>query len=86
MHRYYHRERFNRAWRFAASDVRAAGPWIESPLSGIAKVELATIPGVNHLFIKGTGKPGPAEYQVPGHVDETVIAKLASFVAGEKSR
>ena len=55
-------------------------------LSGVAKVEVVTVPGSNHLFIKGTGKPGPAEYQVPGHVDETVIEKLTSFVSGEKSR
>lgn len=55
-------------------------------LSSVAMVQLATIPGANHLFIKGTGKPGPAEYQVAGHVDQTVIDKLALFVSGEKSR
>jgi fermentation-respiration switch protein FrsA (DUF1100 family) len=49
-------------------------------LAGIANVELMTIPGLNHLFIHGTGKPGPAEYATPGHVDEGVIVKIASFV------
>lgn len=49
-------------------------------LAGVANVELLTIPGLNHLFIHGTGKPGPAEYATPGHVDEGVLVKIASFV------
>jgi hypothetical protein len=43
-----------------------------------------TTSGDNHFFIKGTGKPGPAEYQIPGHVDENVIEKVASFLLGKK--
>lgn len=55
-------------------------------LTGVASVELMTIPGANHMFIQGTGKPGPAEYMIPGHVDESVIEKLISFISGVHSR
>ncbi|WP_254626191.1 S9 family peptidase [Myxococcus sp. CA039A] len=51
-----------------------------SGLESVAQVEVVTVPENNHLFIKGTGKPGPAEYAVPGHVDEQVVEKLASFL------
>jgi dienelactone hydrolase len=53
-------------------------------LAGVANVEFVTTSGDNHLFIKGTGKPGPAEYEIPGHVDENVIEKVASFLLGKK--
>jgi uncharacterized protein len=49
--------------------------------TGLAgRAELVTIRGANHLFIRGTGTPGPAEYKVPGHVDEGVVARLVAFV------
>jgi dienelactone hydrolase len=51
-------------------------------LKGVPRAELVSIPEANHLFIRGTGKPNPAEYGVPGHVDVTVIDRLASFVSG----
>jgi hypothetical protein len=43
-------------------------------------VEFATIADANHLFIVGTGKPGPAEYTTAGHVEEGVIDRLVQFV------
>jgi len=49
-------------------------------LAGTPNVEIATIPNDSHLFIAGEGKPGPAEYQKPGHVDVHVIDKLAMFI------
>ena len=49
-------------------------------LAGLKGVEIVTLPGLNHLFIAGEGKPGPAEYQKPGHVDGRVIDKLAGFL------
>ena len=55
-------------------------------LRGVANVELVTLPGANHLFIQGTGKPGPAEYDVPGHVDAAVIEKIDAFVSGSAPR
>jgi hypothetical protein len=49
-------------------------------LAGTRHVELATFSGNNHLFIRGTGTPGPAEYKLPGHVDERVIDRVIGFI------
>jgi len=43
-------------------------------------VQVETFPALNHLFIAGAGKPGPAEYQTPGHVDGAVIGAIADFI------
>src|SRR5271170_7661838 len=53
----------------------------QTGLKGDAKVRLDTLPTLNHLFIAGTGKPGPAEYATAGHVDVAVIGTIASFIA-----
>jgi dienelactone hydrolase len=53
-------------------------------LRGLPNVEIILLPGVNHLFMKESGKPGPAEYGVLGHVDEAVIERLASFISRPK--
>lgn len=53
----------------------------QNGFKGDAKVQVDTFPGLNHLFIASAGKPGPAEYATPGHVDAAVIATIASFVA-----
>ncbi|MGE5177895.1 MAG: alpha/beta fold hydrolase [Bacteroidota bacterium] len=50
-------------------------------LGGAPNVEIVTLPALNHLFIAGTGKPGPSEYETPGHVDRVVIDKVAAFVS-----
>ena len=50
-------------------------------LAGTPHVEFVALPGLNHLFILGSGKPGPAEYDVPGHVEPVVIEKIAAFTA-----
>lgn len=39
-------------------------------------------PGLNHLFMRGHGESGPAEYQQAGHVDQTVIDCIADWVRG----
>ena len=52
----------------------------QTGLKGDAKVHVETFPSLNHLFIAGTGKPGPAEYQTPGHVDGAVIGAIADFI------
>lgn len=52
----------------------------QNGLKGDAKVKVDTFPSLNHLFIAGTGKPGPAEYNTPGHVDAAVIGTIASFI------
>ncbi len=43
-------------------------------------VTFHSYPKLNHLFIAGEGKPSPAEYQKPGHVDEQVIADIVQWV------
>jgi len=55
-------------------------------LSGHPKVEIVTLPGLNHLFMTGSGKPGPAEYMIPGHVEASVIERLAAFTARPAAR
>ena len=56
----------------------------QNGLKGDAKVKLETFPSLNHLFIAGAGKPGPAEYNTPGHVDGAVIGAIASFIANAR--
>ena len=36
---------------------------------------------LNHLFVPGSGPSLPAEYQIPGHVDEAVIKDIAAWIA-----
>ncbi len=43
-------------------------------------VTFKTYPKLNHLFIAGEGKSGPAEYQRVGHVQEEVIDDVASWL------
>jgi hypothetical protein len=49
-------------------------------LAGVAGVEIATLPGDNHLFIRGSGPPGPLDYKVPSHVDDRAVARIVAFV------
>nr|WP_253817298.1 alpha/beta fold hydrolase [Myxococcus xanthus] len=49
-------------------------------LAQVDRVDVVTIPGSNHMFIHGDGKPGPAEYMTPGHVDARVVEKLCAFL------
>ena len=46
-------------------------------------VTFKSYPGLNHLFIEGEGKSGPAEYQKPGHVAEAVVADVAGWIKGQ---
>lgn len=45
-------------------------------------VTFKSYPKLNHLFIEGEGKSGPAEYQKPGHVAEAVVADVAGWIKG----
>jgi dienelactone hydrolase len=55
--------------------------WQEG-LSGNSSVTFIEYPNLDHLLLAGTGPSTPAEYGVPGHVDEQVIADIASWVQG----
>lgn len=41
----------------------------------------ASYPELNHLFISGTGKSTPDEYQKPGHVDLRVIQDISQWIS-----
>ena len=73
--------RGERDYQVIDEDVQA---W-RTGLANTAHVEIETLPGLNHLFIAGSGKPGPNEYNVPGHVEVQVIDKLASFILPAKA-
>jgi dienelactone hydrolase len=63
------------------------GDWTKS-LTGHANVNMKLYPDLNHLFVAGTGRSKPEEYNVPGHVAEDVVAEIASWVssAGKSSK
>jgi len=49
-------------------------------LAGKRNVTLKSYPGLNHLFIAGTSRSTPLEYDQAGHVDEHVIDDIASWI------
>jgi len=49
-------------------------------LAGKSNVTLKSYPGLNHLFIAGTSRSTPLEYDQPGHVDERVIDDIAGWI------
>jgi len=52
----------------------------KAALGSRADVTFHSYKPLNHLFIPGTGPSLPAEYQVPGHVDETVIKDIVAWI------
>jgi fermentation-respiration switch protein FrsA (DUF1100 family) len=54
----------------------------EAALAGHPNVTIRDFPRLNHLFIAGEGKSRPEEYQIPGHLDLSVIDTIAAFIAG----
>ena len=49
-------------------------------LQGRPGVTFHSYPALNHLFIAGSGRSVPAEYEVPGHVDEAVVRDIAGWI------
>jgi len=49
-------------------------------LAGRPRVTFRTYPALNHLFLPGTGKSLPAEYNTPGHVPEDVVRDIATWI------
>lgn len=56
----------------------------KSALAAKPNVTFHLYPDLNHLFIPGQGKSTPAEYNTPGHVSETIIEQIASWVKARK--
>lgn len=52
----------------------------QAELKGAAHATLTSLPGLNHLFMFGEGKPSPDEYNEPGDVDQVVISTIAEWV------
>jgi uncharacterized protein len=52
----------------------------KSALAGRTDVAFRSYPTLNHLFVAGSGKSVPAEYDRPGHISETVVSDIASWV------
>jgi len=50
-------------------------------LAGRSDVRFMSYPALNHLFIAGQGKSGPAEYEEAGHVAEAVVADIAAWIS-----
>ncbi|PDQ35369.1 MAG: hypothetical protein B5766_06455 [Candidatus Lumbricidophila eiseniae] len=44
-------------------------------------VEFRVYAEANHLFFPGSGPSTPEEYAVPGHVDPSIIAEIADWIA-----
>jgi dienelactone hydrolase len=55
------------------------GAW-KSALGARGGVTFKSYPALNHLFITGSGKSIPSEYDRLGHVDETVISDIANWI------
>jgi dienelactone hydrolase len=49
-------------------------------LAGRPNVTLKSYPALNHLFLPGTGKSKPEEYDRPGHVAREVVDDVAAWV------
>ena len=53
-------------------------------LAGKPNATFRLYPKLNHLFIAGEGKPSPAEYDQPGHLDEAVIDEIAGWIQARR--
>ncbi len=53
----------------------------QAALADHAGVTIEVYPELNHLFAPGSGPSSPAEYEPAQHVDATVIADIASWLA-----
>ena len=58
----------------------------KAALASHRNVTLKFYPGLNHLFIVGTGVSMPNEYEKPGHVDEQVVDDIAAWIGAGGER
>jgi dienelactone hydrolase len=52
----------------------------KSALAGRPDVSFQSYAALNHLFVAGTSKSLPAEYNTPGHVSEAVVRDIATWI------
>lgn len=56
----------------------------KTEMGNIPKNKFITYPTLNHLFIKGTGKCNPSEYQISGNVDLKVVNDISDWIKNQK--
>jgi len=56
------------------------GRW-KAALAGRANVTARSYAALNHEFMPGSGKSGPAEYEVASHVPPQVVDDIAGWIA-----
>ena len=56
----------------------------QTALSGKPNVQLKSYADLNHLFISGSGKSTPAEYQTPSNVSPNFIADVAAWIQQQR--
>jgi uncharacterized protein len=56
----------------------------KAALGSRRNVTLHSYPALNHLFIAGSGRSLPAEYQIPGHVAEDVVRDIAAWIGKDQ--
>ena len=49
-------------------------------LAGKKNASLRSYPGLNHMFVRGTGPSTPHDYDVAAHVDEAVVTDIATWI------
>jgi alpha-beta hydrolase superfamily lysophospholipase len=55
-------------------------------LSAKSNVTFKSYPSLNHLFITGTGRSTPSEYDQAGHVDERVVQDIAAWIKQQEQQ
>lgn len=58
----------------------------KAALASHRNVTLKLYPGLNHLFIVGTGVSMPNEYEKPGHVDQQVVDDITAWIGAGGER
>ncbi len=56
--------------------------WVDG-LKEKKNITYKTYPDLNHLFISGTGKSTPSEYQQPGNVAKTVVDDITAWIESQ---
>jgi dienelactone hydrolase len=56
----------------------------QKALAGKPTATLKRYPGLNHLFMEGTGPASPKDYQKEGHVAEKVVEDVADWIGKQK--
>jgi dienelactone hydrolase len=63
--------------------VQDFGIWKDA-LAGRTNVQMKSYADLNHLFVSGTGRSTPDEYQTPGNVSADVIQDVALWIQQQK--